>query len=279
MEMRINSSQLDEFMLEIDQVLNEHRDAFAITALRPMPAQMEVIKRLTISELNEILILLKMIGRALRARGAAYLTIMASLKSTSPRSADAGVGDKTQIQDAQTQMMSTGMELQVLVKALYEWLYHLSELLTDPTIEGLVPGPLLEKLERYSAFRSKVVTHTKDRAVLPMGALRSAPNFADVELVMTPFEFPEPAISELEALYEDCRREIANDEATGENLHERCVILLNNLDKFKDLRRGRIISFIGRFGAISPNVSEVAECIRDLTSVLVPMLVRREATQ
>ena len=176
---------------------------------------------------------------------------------------------------AATRQHEATTELEIHVKTIYEWLYHVMDLIrSHSTILSLIKtSTCWNKLDSHCEFRNKLVAHKKGMQVIAMGGMTySARNFK-AEIVLMPFVPPASALKEVESLFARCASILEADEANEKNFFERCKILFRNLDKLKNNTvRRRVVSFVQRYGTTSAQVIELAEFVRDLAKDLMPKL-------
>ena len=273
-ESKTHGDRLLTAILEIQQLLAASRtDPPASSDVASVPNRLGVLRSLVYSEFSEIMTILSMLyDNVDTSRSSAKQMNELQRRIPSGPIDESSADGKVYIGVINRQRVSNS-RLEVLIKVLYEWIYHLSELLKSPQMRRLVSAPLWLRLQSYCAFRGRLVTHQQDAAVpLLKGAMRFSADFEKIELILTPFDLPEAAIRELNGLFSQCANELTEDESKEQNLVERCKILSTNLDRFQDARRGRIVSFIGRFGTVSDTPVNMVQFLRDLAAEILPKL-------
>jgi hypothetical protein len=164
-----------------------------------------------------------------------------------------------------------------LLKALYEWLYHLQERLkSDATLKESIPAKLWFRLERYCTFRNKLVTHKESLTHYGSSGLRFDGNFSKIEMLMVPvMGLPDLAKEELHALFELATVHLEAHEAKEQNVFERMAILYRCLDRFPGDLRKRVKHFVAQYGAISDTPSDIAEFLQEFIAAIAPQLRRK----
>ncbi|MBI4167599.1 MAG: hypothetical protein HY515_01440 [Candidatus Aenigmarchaeota archaeon] len=163
--------------------------------------------------------------------------------------------------------------LRIHIKTLYEWLYHLKEHLEkSETIRALISPSLWLRLKAICDFRSLIITHPDLSLSNASAGLRSTGNHKKVELIlMSPNPSP-LTLNQLEQLFYECVEELDPTDREEKNFFERAAILYRNLDRFRDSRRAKVVSFIRKNGAITDTPLQLATFIHQLAWELVPKL-------
>jgi hypothetical protein len=242
-----------------------------------IPSRLDLLKGLILSEILEALTIFYMTYKSMNNL---YL-LQERMKKIQQRLPSGTVDDKTpngeEFISVANQEMEIISELKIHIKTIYEWLYHLAELIeSHPKIRSLVPDRLWRTLQSHCEFRHKLITHKRGIQTYLMGGTRFSGNVDKVEILMMPFSPPDSAVKELDKLFSQCSENLITEEASEVNFYERCGILYRNLDKFTGDRRAKIIDFIKRYGTISANPPEIAEFLSNLVKVLIPKLVDLE---
>ena len=263
-------------VVEIKQIVDVGAASIAVrgSSAPSIPQQLDVRKRSVLSEIREAVTILTMAQEVIAVLRDVIDVGMHELYAQLPegpidQSTDAGKRFN-ELFGLQITLMP---RLSFLIKALYEWIYHLGELLDAPPLQQLLPGQMRSRLRAYCAFRDKLVAHQQYAVVdLMRGAMRFSGDFNSIELMLTSAAQPATATTELEALFTACGDKLTDTEREEGNFVERCKILANALDRFRDARRGRISSFIERYGAVSDTPIGIARFLRDLAQAVVPKL-------
>jgi len=270
-----NRHRFVQSILGIEKVIDSYRSRFAMDITKSIPGQLQILKGSILSEILEIVTILQMTYNCMQNL---YSTQerMDELREKIPdgtidQSAPGGV----QYISVANQQMETMAELRIHIKTIYEWLYHLMDLVRSHNkIRSLVSNQYWGKLESYCEFRSKLVAHRKGLQVHTSAGMRYSAKDFNAELLLIAFNPPDSALKELASLFTRCADLLINEEAKEKNYFERCRILYHNLNRFTDNRRGQIVSFIERHGTISTQPIELAEFMRDFTGDLIPKLAR-----
>lgn len=266
-------NRLPQLILDIERVMESYRTKFAIEVTRLVPGRLDLLKRLIFSEISEIVTILKMIHKSMDDLYADEEKMNELRQRLPSGTVDEKNPDGSEFISITNRHMEIISELKIHIKTLYEWLYHLSELIqSHHKIRPLVSQKPWEVLQSHCAFRSKLITHKKGIQVYLMGGGRFSARAGSIELLMMPFSPPELAIKEINTLFSQCTTNLITEEATEVNFYERCRILYRNLDKFTGTQRAIIISFIERYGTISAQPVDIAEYVRDLVREFMPKL-------
>lgn len=258
---------------DTNEVMQIQRPKLAINVTKSTPEQLGILKGLIFSETLEILTIFRAVFKSMEALRHSEER-MGELRGELPSGlVNGNTPEGSQFCSVANQHWEILDEIRIWIKTLYEWLYHLRELIRkNPRIRGLVSDPQWSKLESHCEFRSKLVTHRQDAQVHISTGITYSPRDFKVELLLTPFVPPSSALKELDSLFTQCANVLNPEEAGENNYFERCRILYDNLDKFCDQRRGQIVSFFERYGAISAEPVALAEFVRDLVKDFVPRL-------
>ncbi|MEM2488027.1 MAG: hypothetical protein QXR44_05490 [Thermoproteota archaeon] len=232
-----------------------------------IPEHHNILRELIIRELSEILIILLMIHKSMNSF---YIVHEKIMKMT-----DEKIGEKSLTEEEFLTIRKATEELIILIKVLYEWLYHLKELIeNNEKLRSSVPKKLWKKLKAHCDVRNKLITHKEKTQTYLTSFMRFSPrpDIDRFEVLMMPIFPPESAVKELDRLFSECSNELTPEEAREVNFYERCGILYRNLDKFTDEQGRKVVAFIQKYGTILANPPETAELIRDLAITLVPKL-------
>lgn len=270
---RSNRHRFVQSILDTEEVMDTYRTKFAVDVTKPIPGRLQILKGSILSEISEIVTILQLTYNCMQDL---YSTQerMDKLREKMP---DGTVDESTPAGALYVSVMSQHMELlsklRIHMKTIYEWLYHLMDLVRScRKIRSLVPNPYWKKLQSHCEFRSKLVAHKKGIQAYTSAGMRYSPKDFNAELLLTPFVPPVSALKELASLFTQCAGVLINEEANEKNYFERCRILYHNLDRFADGKRKQIVSFIKRYGTISAQPIELAEFVGDLARDLIPKL-------
>lgn len=165
-------------------------------------------------------------------------------------------------------------QLKVWIKALYEWIAHLQELIKPTSkIKKMLSLTLLSQLETHCEFRHKLIAHKRKLEVMPFeGITHNAKQFK-AEIIIGSFSLPKTAATEFEHLFARCVKHASGQINTEEkNFYKRCALLTHNLHLFSGNERRDVKSFIERYGATTLDVKKLVSFIRKLVSELIPKL-------
>ncbi len=165
-----------------------------------------------------------------------------------------------------------GLELTVLFKTLYEWIYHLQILLNEPEIRKRVGSVLWNRLDAYAEFRNGLITHKQNRTGCVITPLHQSADFQQCRLVFNTWGVDSAEMKELDSLFQQCVDPLSPDEAQETNFYERCRILNSQQHKLVGDMRRRAVAFIKKHGAQSADLGEVVDFVVELAEELLPKL-------
>lgn len=265
--------RLERAIVDIEGVLLRERTRLAIPAGEVSPGRVRILTTLIVGELDEVVTILRMLYECIgRTRG--IQERMQELQGTVP----SGTIDETSEEGRRyLEVLHMGIaeraKLTIHIKTLYEWVYHLKELIeADPTIKELVPKEQWGRLNAYAEFRGALIAHKTRLAGYVFAAMRYALNFEKIELMLTAWSPPGEAAKEIEILFGQCQSELSREEAAETSFSERCRILNARQDRFKGELRARVVAAIRKYGAFSENPPDIAEFVANLARELVPKL-------
>lgn len=271
---RTNKDRFLQSILDIKAVMEIYRTKFAIDITKSIAGRLQLLKGLILSEISEIVTILGMIHKNMENLYSTQERMKELRQKLPSGTVDESSSEGSEYVSVINQHMEITSELKIYIKTIYEWLYHLMDLIrSHRKIRSLVPSQYWKKLESHCEFRSKLVAHKKATQVYTSAGMRYSAKDFNVELLLTPFAPPASALKELASMFTQCADVLTNKEANEKNYFERCKILYYNLDKFADGQREQIVSFIKRYGTISAQPVELAEFARDLVKDLIPKLV------
>ncbi len=269
-------SRLQEAISHTFEILQTHRTSFAIRVPKPIPEKIQLVKQLIFAEFSEIVTLEKMTYERMDSFGTINQRMLELGKKLPSGTIDETTPEGTEYISLVNQFRKITAELTVLVKALYEWLYHLQELMQGHAeIWSLVPPGLRSKVQSECEFRNKLVAHKGRLHVFPLGGMKFSGGGESIELIMMPMSPDEVMSKELNGLYTKCAPHLPADEAGEQNLYEKCRVLARNMDKFPGQLRKEVISFVQKYGSISAEPVDLAELVRDLAASLVPTMATK----
>lgn len=269
-----NRARFIQLVADIDKVMDTHRTRLAAHITKPNRPRIVILKNLIFYEISDIVIVLKMICRRMQELRLLDERIMELRKRISLGMVDRRTSEGDQFFLAATRQHEATGELEIHIKTIYEWLYHVRDLIrSHSAIRSLVESKYWNKLESHCEFRSKLITHKKGMQVITIGGMRYSARDFDAEIVLMPFAPPPSAMKELASLFTQCASILTADESNEKNFFERCKILFRNLDKLTNNKaRKQVVSFVQRYGTISAQPIKLAEFVRDLAKNLMPKL-------
>lgn len=269
-----NRARFVQLVTDIEKIIDTHRTRLAAHITKPSRPRIVILKNLIFYEISDIVIILKMICRRMQELRLLDERIMELRKRVPLGTVDRSTPEGDQFCSAATRQHEATSELEIHIKTIYEWLYHVRDLIRSHCpIHSLVESTYWNKLESHCEFRNKLVAHKKGMQVITMGGMRYSARDFDAEIVLMPFAPPASAVKELSPLFARCASILATDEANEKNFFERCKILFRNLDKLtNNTARGQVVSFVQRYGTISAQPIELAEFVQDLAKNLMPKL-------
>lgn len=260
-------------VLEIRKIIETHRLESTISKPKVIPKKTEILKKLILSEIYEIITIFEMMYKSIEKIDESNIKMDKLRKRLPQGTIDRSTPEGKEFVVATNEYMEKTTWLKVYIKMLYEWLYHLKELLeSNKKIHSLISKPLWLKLQWYCEFRNKLVTHKKKAQVYLMEGARFSSEWVDFEILMTPFVPPKSAVKELNTLFNQCAENLPEKEATVNNFFERCRILYHNLDILPSNQKSKVKSFIEKYGTISDKPIHMVEYIKDLVKELIPKL-------
>jgi len=265
-------------VLEIKKIIETHRLKFAVSKLKVIPKKTRILKKLILSEIYEILTIFEMMYESIEKIDECNIKMDELRKRLPQGTIDRSTLEGKEFIIATNEYMEKTTWLKVYIRMLYEWLYHLKELLeSNKKIHSLISRPLWLKLQWYCEFRNKLVTHKKKAQVCLMEGVRISSKWGDFEILITPFVPPESAVKELNTLFNQCAENLPGKEATEKNFFERCRILYHDLNILPSNQKSKVKSFIEKYGTISAKPIHMVEYIKDLVKELIPKLAHFEA--
>jgi len=272
---RNNKDRFLEAISNIEEIIKTYSTEFAVNIKMPTPGRIQLLKRLIVSEISEIVIILKMIYSNMERLGFIQEKMKELQRKLPSGPVDINTSSGAEFVLIGNQYNKIMSELKICIKTLYEWLYHLKELIqSHPKIISLVSDKLWQVLQSHCEFRHKLITHKKNIQAYLMGGVRYSAKDFSIELLLTPFTPSTSTLNELNRLFAQCAQTLKDQEAEEKNYFERCKILYHNLNKFTDNKRKEIVSFIKRYGTISAQPVKLAEFIKDMAKDLIPKLAK-----
>ncbi len=270
-----NRARFVQLVIDIEKVLGPYRTGLAAHITKPVRPRIVILKNLVFYEISEIVIILKMIRRCMEELCLLGERIEKLQKRIPGGMVDRSTSEGDQFFLAATRQHESTGELQIHIKTIYEWLYHVMDLIrSHSTIRSLIESSTCwNRLDSHCEFRNKLVAHKKRMQVITMSGMSYSARDFKAEIVLMPFVPPASALKEVESLFARCASILTADEANEKNFFERSKILFRNLDKLRNNAvRKQILSFIQRYGTTSAQLIELAKFVRDLAKNLMPKL-------
>jgi len=265
-------------ILEIRKIIETYRLEFKISKLKVLPEKTQILKILIWSEIFEILSILKMMYESIEKIDESNIKMDKLIKRLPQGTINRSTSEGKELIVATNEYREKTNWLKVYIKILYEWLYHLKELLeSNEKIHSLISKPLWLKLQWYCDFRNKLIAHKKNTKVYLMEGARFSSEWVDFEILMTPFTPPKSAVKELNTLFNQSAKNLPEKEATVNNFFERCRILYHNLNMLPNNQKSKVKYFVKKYGTISDKPIHMVEYIKDLVKELIPKLAHFKA--
>jgi hypothetical protein len=243
---------LSALNLEIKNLLNSYSRNLATHTVpfRSRPEKLNLLKIWILNELKEILMILEQIDD-LNKKYRSAKRIRASLQS-----------------------YQTFDRLKFYIKALYEWLYHLKELIesNQPLKSKLEKEGLWAKLKVYCEIRDKVITHKAGRngrtgiQVYLSEGMTLPKSADDIELLMLPFAPSASDQQKLDELYTKCWPGLKDH--SDYDYFGKWRMLSNWFHELDGELQKEVKVFFSQFGMITHSPSRVAAFIEKLIKAL-----------
>lgn len=260
---------------EIRVILESLRSMVTLSEddIKRSPGRIQLLKRQIYAEFSELTQLLEMIRKIiflLRIRNQK----LEALRDELPKQmVDKIASSERLVARLMNQLPELTANLKILIKALYEWLYHLKELLVASVeIQSLISHHHWLRLQSFCDIRNKLITHKGKTKYFFMGALRFSEDFSKCHVFLTPFSPPDSAIKELDTLFPECAGVLSKEERSEENYFERINLLYKNLHKLEGRRREKVVSFVSRFGTYSDSPEDISSFLLDFVREFMPKL-------
>lgn len=242
-------------------------------AIRPeklhlVPEKEQRIQSVLLGEFSELETWMSMLWR-LRAE---FQQVSGVLESSPHGRLDPGNPEHVQKLRRLQEHLRLTAETALVVKAMYEWLYHLREQLEQSeALRAHLSAATWQSLVRTCEYRNSLVTHKTDLKMLPMGGIRYSPDLAKFEIMSVPWQgLPETANQELQRLYEEAAPFLAEEARGEQNTIERMGILYRELSRLPGPLQGRVKLFIGQYGTIADSPNTIAELVASLAEEVLP---------
>lgn len=253
-----------------DPFLNHLRIARELLAEPPpslTPERVQLLHRFVINDLNGAVTLLSMMHAHLVEIREMQSVMFPETNEPGPTSIDP---ESTRAR-AGSRYFQLVEELGVLIRAVYEWLYHVKEdIEAIPTVSAHLPRSVRDQLDRYCLFRNVLITHKKGLQVYTSGGMRISASGMEAELLLVPLTgFPEAARNSLSRLFKDATSCLTAEQGKEVNVFEQIGILSRNLEAFPGDIKKRTSDFIRQYGAISDYPVNLATFVRQLAEVIM----------
>ena len=268
---RPEDNQLAKAIAAIREILSSNRIRFAIRDPQVLPSHTRLLAGRVFAELGEIATILEMIYETAESHRVTQARLLDGKFPSGTVDATTKLG-KEFLQLFEYSLRCVSRQT-IHIKALYEWLYHLKELIeADRALKRLVEPVHWAKLTAYCDFRDRLITHKSGLKGPVLGGMIYSADMQKIELNLVVLGLPQSAIRELDTLFNQCASELTAEESTEANVYERCRILSRQLYRFRDHRRGRIVAFFGKYGTRSQNPGDIAEFVAEMCADLIPKL-------
>jgi len=265
-------SQLSEVIAEIKPVrrsyaeLLEQSDGWA----DPTPPAGLIVERFFLSEIADIITLLTLIdnsSKRLFERKSAlrkadifeYPTLSKKLRWFPGKVAP-------------TEQIWSEEELPLFIKALYEWIFHISELFrkNPKTIGKKFPnsGPLREQLIAYCDFRAKLITHKSSKVGDVWGGHTMETESGEIELWVLRMKLGKDE-EVLKNLFTKYSEELKLDPPQYDHMFSWIRILAKHRHELTGTIRDELEKFIARNGFISQTPTQIARFIKEMLSTMM----------
>lgn len=238
------------------------------------PSSNAIARYLLIAEISETVKFLQMVGEEIIALRTIDRNLHELLESVSASTVAVETEAGRRFHKMMTEKMRELGRLVVHMKATYEWLTHIKELLTAYGLRQLIPDSHWRKLSALCIIRHKLIAHKQNKKTYFFGGVRHMPNYEDIQPLLSASNLPKSIIQEVEKLFFDCSDKLDEKERTEQNYHERLSILASKLGEINDDRRKRIVFIIERYGVFLPKLSELVIFVDEFFGGLVPELAK-----
>lgn len=271
-------TQLSILIAEIEKLLSpylynhSYNPSTQISAPGTIPLRSNVINRLILSELFDIATILRLIDTATKRLWLVQQKEHSFLQDRDTISVGAEyLVERQKMINERGQILN---ELSLFIKSLYEWLYHLKELLEK---KDFLQQGLKNELESFCAFRRKLITHkggSKGHGGVEVdlgGGFVYCSDLDNVLLIMLPLSISYEVSNHLDNLFEQCKPELDPEHKKEENWFKKWEILSQNLPRLR-AKRDDLASFIGSYGGVSASPLNIAEFFKELLKEIIPKL-------
>ena len=155
---RPEDNQLAKAIAAIREILNSNRIRFAIHDPQVPPSDIRLLAGRVFAELGEIATILEMIYETAECHRVTQTRLL------DEKFPSGTVDETTELGKEFLRLWEDSMRCvsrqTIHIKALYEWLYHLKELIeADQVLKDLVEPVHWAKLTAHCDFRAKLITH------------------------------------------------------------------------------------------------------------------------
>jgi len=158
----------------------------------------------------------------------------------------------------------------VLMKAAYEWLYHLQEDIHSSASMSRALSPATSaELKRLCVFRNLLVTHRHQRQFAALSATRMSADFVDLELMHVPFgQLGDDFNRELAKVFAIAVEHLPSEDIIQTVPREQLAILYRRRAMLPKSIYGRIDSLIKKGGTFSDTPLTIAKFVNRLATEL-----------
>jgi hypothetical protein len=168
----------------------------------------------------------------------------------------------------------------VLLKAIYEWLYHLQEDIGSSANMLRVLSPAMSaELKRLCVFRNLLVTHRHERQFATLSATRMSADLVDIELMHVPFgQLGADFKRALADVFAEAIEHLPPEDVVQSVAREQLAILYRRRELLPKTLYGRIDSLIKKGGTLSDTPLTIAKFVNQLATELEGALPHATST-
>ncbi|MFM8552685.1 MAG: hypothetical protein ACKOCD_10345 [Nitrospiraceae bacterium] len=258
---------------KIEDVFQVCRSRITSSNLTADPVRARILTVLIFGEIEEIMTILRMLDES-RDRACLLNEELQTLQKQLPSgTVDISMEIGHNFNVVAISYFEETARLKIHIKTLYEWLYHLKELLDgDHAIRQLVSPEHWSRLEAYGEVRGALIAHKTKFAGYVMSGVRYSKNLEKIELTLNAWNLSDGVAKELDVLFGQCAEVLSIEERQEANFYERCRILSTKQHALKGNERARVVAFIRKYGTFLEDPSEMAEFAAQLVEDLIPKL-------
>jgi hypothetical protein len=220
------------------------------------PTAEEILRDHIYTELTEALVLLGLFQKEMDA----FLEgLDATLAGT------AGTGSTAQLAEPDEIMIVMSTPMLVLMKAVYEWLYHLKQMIAgNATVRGLVNADHWKALQFHCIYRHELVAHRKQTVPRLQPGMFFFDKLSSMVILSIPYHPPANVRGDLDGLFADCAPYLSAEAQRSESYEDKCRAVYQAFAGLPAPLQERVKGFMRRNGALSSEPVAIAEFLRDL---------------